>query len=253
MALLQGLRIRQIACGFDHTLALAEDGSLFSFGSNDLGQLGRPSPGGPAGEALAPQDAAAWLVNPVADCGREAMRFRRVRLVGGSGLERGLAGARALRRAGGLPWHSCTASAGTKPPRPSTLHPAPRPAIAAQVAAGLGHCLGVLEDGNLVSWGWHAGGQCGLGQFITGVRCGGLEGGICCGRSRCRTQGCSLVPYRMRTHNCPTHLPADECIPRPSPVFGVPENRCAACRGGGCTTALAAALHGCPAGRRVAR
>ena len=69
----------QVACGFDHTLALAEDGSLFSFGDNSLLQLGRASAGrGPAAEALAPPDAAAWLVNPAADCG-QALRFRRVR------------------------------------------------------------------------------------------------------------------------------------------------------------------------------
>jgi alpha-tubulin suppressor-like RCC1 family protein len=33
----------QVVCGFDHTLVLAEDGSLFSFGDNLLSQLGRAS------------------------------------------------------------------------------------------------------------------------------------------------------------------------------------------------------------------
>ena len=32
-----------MACGFDHTLVLSEDGSLFTFGDNSLAQLGRPS------------------------------------------------------------------------------------------------------------------------------------------------------------------------------------------------------------------
>ena len=36
-----------------------------------------------------------------------------------------------------------------------------------QVAAGLGHCLGVLSDGSVAAWGWNAAGQCGLGQFVT--------------------------------------------------------------------------------------
>ena len=33
----------QVVCGFDHTLVLAQDGSLFTFGDNSLCQLGRPS------------------------------------------------------------------------------------------------------------------------------------------------------------------------------------------------------------------
>ena len=65
----------QVACGSDFTLALAQDGSLFSFGDNSLCQLGRPSP--PGGEAVAPTTAAGWLVNPEASCG-QGMRFNRV-------------------------------------------------------------------------------------------------------------------------------------------------------------------------------
>ena len=32
-----------------------------------------------------------------------------------------------------------------------------------QVAAGLGHCLGVTSKGDVVAWGWNAAGQLGLG------------------------------------------------------------------------------------------
>ncbi|EFN51325.1 hypothetical protein CHLNCDRAFT_141087 [Chlorella variabilis] len=131
-----------MVCGFDHTMVLAEDGSLFTMGDNSLGQLGRPSqpqarPGAAAaagcslpGEHLAPSCASSWIVNPEADCGRRIN------------------------------------------------HPRP------QVAAGLGHCLGVLADGGVVSWGWNGGGQLGLGQFVT-----------------------------------------EECIPRPTPIYGIPANR----------------------------
>jgi hypothetical protein len=65
----------QIACGCDHTMVLAQDGTLFTFGSNSLAQLGRPSP--PGGEHVQPRDAGAWLVNPEASCG-SGMRFLRV-------------------------------------------------------------------------------------------------------------------------------------------------------------------------------
>ncbi|CAM6117842.1 unnamed protein product [Calypogeia fissa] len=35
-------RVKQVACGMDHSLALTETGNLYSFGDNSLGQLGRP-------------------------------------------------------------------------------------------------------------------------------------------------------------------------------------------------------------------
>ncbi|GAB4815690.1 hypothetical protein N2152v2_002736 [Parachlorella kessleri] len=73
--LLRTVKVQQIACGGDHTMALAQDGTLFTFGSNSLAQLGRPSPRG--GEHQQPRDAGAWLVNPEASCG-SGMRFLRV-------------------------------------------------------------------------------------------------------------------------------------------------------------------------------
>lgn len=37
-----------------------------------------------------------------------------------------------------------------------------------QVAAGLGHCLGVTQKGDVVAWGWAAAGQLGLGHSYQG-------------------------------------------------------------------------------------
>lgn len=37
-----GVRAAAVACGMDHSLVLSEDGRIFSFGDNSLGQLGRP-------------------------------------------------------------------------------------------------------------------------------------------------------------------------------------------------------------------
>lgn len=42
----------QVVCGFDHTLVLAQDGSLFAFGDNSLCQLGRPSQAQVCGSGL---------------------------------------------------------------------------------------------------------------------------------------------------------------------------------------------------------
>ena len=32
--------IKQVSCGFDHSLILSEEGKVFSFGKNNQGQLG---------------------------------------------------------------------------------------------------------------------------------------------------------------------------------------------------------------------
>ena len=99
--LLAGGRIKQVACGFDHTLVLAEDGTLFSFGDNSLCQLGRPSrpqvrrrrPGrdavadgsahiapGLQGEHLQPDCATAWIVNPES-ASEKRIRFSKARTI----------------------------------------------------------------------------------------------------------------------------------------------------------------------------
>lgn len=39
---------------------------------------------------------------------------------------------------------------------------------AGQVAAGLGHCLGVTHKGDVMAWGWAAAGQLGLGHCHQG-------------------------------------------------------------------------------------
>lgn len=111
--LLRGVKAQQVACGFDHTLVLTQDGSLLAFGDNSLGQLGRPSRG--EGEHAAPADASAWQVHAAwaggAASTKAAPRFR-------------------------------------------------------QVAAGLGHSLAVMSEGACAAWGWNAGGQLGLGEFV---------------------------------------------------------------------------------------
>lgn len=97
---LEGIQIKQVACGDDHSLALSTDGSLFAFGDNSLGQLGSKRPLGTASS-----DVLRWLVR------NEHHQLLRCR----------------------------------------------------KVAAGLGHNLAVSLDGKVLSWGWNAGSQLGLG------------------------------------------------------------------------------------------
>jgi alpha-tubulin suppressor-like RCC1 family protein len=113
--LLSGVKVTGVACGFDHTLALTQNGELLSFGDNSLGQLGRPARA--EGEHAPPADAAACQVHAAWPDGEE-------------------------HRAG-----------------------APRFRL---VAAGLGHNLGMASEGTVMSWGWNAAGQLGLGEAHAG-------------------------------------------------------------------------------------
>ena len=42
---LSGVNVRQVACGMDFSLALSSEGTVFAFGDNSLGQLGKQQPG----------------------------------------------------------------------------------------------------------------------------------------------------------------------------------------------------------------
>ena len=48
----------QVACGMDFSLAVAESGTVFAFGDNSLGQLGRP-PGNRDNASSAAED---WIL-----------------------------------------------------------------------------------------------------------------------------------------------------------------------------------------------
>jgi hypothetical protein len=61
---LDGVRIRSVACGRQHTVAVAEDGSIFSWGKNSNGQCGL----GHANSVYSPQ--------PVADLLRDDVRIQ---------------------------------------------------------------------------------------------------------------------------------------------------------------------------------
>lgn len=119
------LPAEQVACGDDHSLALSTDGSLFAFGDNSLGQLGSKRPLGTASS-----DVLRWLVR---NEHHQLLRCRKVRRRHGTSRE-------------------CDRQGTT-----AHVH------LCVQVAAGLGHNLAVSLDGKVLSWGWNAGSQLGLG------------------------------------------------------------------------------------------
>ncbi|DBA88888.1 hypothetical protein WJX79_001006 [Trebouxia sp. C0005] len=57
--LLSPVQIKQVACGLDHTVAVAQNGQVYAFGDNSLCQLGRA---GGMGVQETSADAAAWIV-----------------------------------------------------------------------------------------------------------------------------------------------------------------------------------------------
>ncbi|KAK9831040.1 hypothetical protein WJX74_000897 [Apatococcus lobatus] len=59
---LEGVSIKQVVCGADHTLAVTSDNQLLSFGDSSLQQLGRSAEELPGSLASTPE-ASSWLVN----------------------------------------------------------------------------------------------------------------------------------------------------------------------------------------------
>ncbi|OAE29981.1 hypothetical protein AXG93_669s1310 [Marchantia polymorpha subsp. ruderalis] len=49
-------RVRSVACGMDHSLSLTDNGDIYSFGDNSLGQLGRPVNEAPIGTVAFPDE-----------------------------------------------------------------------------------------------------------------------------------------------------------------------------------------------------
>ena len=145
----QGLTdVVAIAAGFVHNLALRRDGTVWSWGRNIWGQLGRPT----SFQTDAPN------LTPVAISG----------LTGITQIAAGSSHSLALRSDGRiLSWGSnlvgqlgiagdAGVSVGFPVPREV---PAPNPVIA--ISSGSSHSIAVQSDGSIWAWGWNIGGQVG--------------------------------------------------------------------------------------------
>ena len=172
----------QVACGFDFSLALAFDGSLFSFGDSSLGQLGRASSnsgstdpedwlvrdseGRPCCIETVCIDLASnpwqlniihfrWIMSKFLAVDHALLMALTVFIITITRLYHGRSGG-AFQISFKAHWNQiclviaqCTAKASD---------------LVLQVAAGLSHCIAVCKDGALLAWGWNSAGQLGLGD-----------------------------------------------------------------------------------------
>eukprot|EP00736_Rhodelphis_marinus_P011154 Rmarinus@m.27727 len=165
---LDGIRITKVACGSDHTIALAEKGDLFVWGHNTYGQLGTgifedvptpqkltfpddpepPDPNNPYAEVLPKR-----LVKDIA-CG--AYHTMVVRTLDGKdeiwGWGRGEHGQVGCGVAG-------------KQPVPKQVKTFPSKELVKQLACGANFTMALSEKGNLYSWGRDIYGQLGHGRY----------------------------------------------------------------------------------------
>lgn len=142
--------VREVACGQRHTLVLLANGSVYSCGSNDFGQLG--------------QDRSMRKLEQVA-----ALAAHEIRAVAC-----GEAHSLALSDAGQVFSWGCNRNGqlGCGTEDESRLRPKVVKKLATlhmvQIACGSVHCLALANNGELYSWGGNVYGQLGLGRDSSG-------------------------------------------------------------------------------------
>ncbi|KAL1441409.1 hypothetical protein MTO96_001049 [Rhipicephalus appendiculatus] len=142
--------VREVACGHKHTLVLLANGSVYSCGANDFGQLG--------------QDRSMRKLEQVT-----ALSAHEIRAVAC-----GEAHSLALSDAGQVFSWGCNRNGqlGCGTEEESRLRPKVIKKLATlhivQIACGAVHCLALANNGELFSWGGNASGQLGLGRDSTG-------------------------------------------------------------------------------------
>lgn len=140
--------VRDVVCGRQHTLVLLANGCVYSCGSNDFGQLG--------------QDKSMRKLEQVT-----ALSAHEIRMVA-CGHDHSLA----LSEAGQVfSWGSNQhGQLGTGPDEESRLRPRVIKKLATmqvvQIASGANHCLALVNNGDLYSWGGNSHGQLGIGSAM---------------------------------------------------------------------------------------
>jgi alpha-tubulin suppressor-like RCC1 family protein len=142
---LAGRTITQVAAGTDHSLLLADDGSVFSFGSNSGGKTGLGT------------DSGSTLVATPIDASNLGGR-KITQLAAGYGHSLLLA----------EDGRAFIIGEGTLVATQINITPLTGRKVA-QVAAGASHSLLLTDDGDVFSWGWNGTGQTGQGTEIGGT------------------------------------------------------------------------------------
>lgn len=200
---LAGVEVTQVAAGEFHSLALAADGSVWSWGGNSDGQLGigacSPHSGpacilGPASAAQRSADVSTHSTRTVPSAesdvgGREGSSAAYQQAWASEPCCHVAAGGRhsAVTARSGRLW-TCGWNAygqlGTGETCTAVATPTPVAAlgglVVVQAAAGLGHTLALTDCGDVYAFGWNADGQLGIGSDVASplpvlVECGALE------------------------------------------------------------------------------
>ncbi|KAL3146508.1 hypothetical protein ABBQ32_000759 [Trebouxia sp. C0010 RCD-2024] len=164
--------ITSVSAGWGHACALREDGQVFSWGYPQHGRLAHSLASTCArDDQAAVMDRLVWEPRPA-----ELLSDSHIKQVV-CGLDHTLALSQSgiayafgdnslsqLGRAGNMGVQTPDIT-----PHDWIIHDEEsEPIHFTKVAAGLGHCLGVTQKGDVVAWGWAAAGQLGLGQSHQG-------------------------------------------------------------------------------------
>jgi alpha-tubulin suppressor-like RCC1 family protein len=163
--------VRQLASGWDHSLALLEDGTVMAWGNNEYGQLGAPSTG--------PEICETHFVNGIHGCSRVPVPVAGLSgvkaIAAGAGdsfalLEDGTVAAWGDGESGYLgvavsEGEKCVGGLVRCQSTPTLVRTAAGEVLKGvkAIAAGAHHTLALLEDGTAVGWGSDATGEVGDG------------------------------------------------------------------------------------------
>lgn len=202
---LEGLQVGYVACGLNHTVCIASDGStVWSFGDGDYGKLGL----GNTQRALVPTrvEALQGVIVKKVQCGAQfSVALTKTGVVYTWGQDRLLGQPDVRTRNHMLP----------------QVVPALSSYFIDDISVGVDHTLALTSSGDIWSWGNNADGQLGLGHTSSPIRepqlVPGLEGKdirqISAGKSHSAAWTCQPPPQQLPGIPAPFLLGTPESVP----------------------------------------